>query len=64
MSVMCQGKKENKIIFFLSIKSNNKMLNFNISQIHRQLLVGSVAEDMTQYPLCFFLPFVPTVRDV
>lgn len=64
MSVMCQGKKENKTIFFLSIKSNNKMLNFNISQIHRQLLVDSVAEDMTQYPLYFFLPFVPTVRDV
>lgn len=40
------------------------MLNFNISQIQRQLLVDSVAEDITQYPLYFFPPFVPTVRDV
>lgn len=28
------------------------------------LLVDSVAEDVNQYPLYFFIPFVPPIRDV
>lgn len=63
MSVSCQGNKENKTDFFASIKLN--VLHLNASQIHTQLLlIDSVAEEMTQYSLYFFLPFVTTIRDV